>query len=72
MSTIRLKSKVARNGQIVLPKPIRVALGFKHRDEVTFVIETSTDGMVSLFKSLKSFESLVGRLDENELKNPAR
>ena len=39
MQTLKLKSKIGSEGQVVIPKPIRDALGLTQGNEVCFLTE---------------------------------
>jgi len=58
-----LKSKVARNGQIVIPKDIRDMLGLKWNDSVTFEVEQDVNNItfVRLKKTKIAISSLIGK-----------
>jgi len=66
MSNSIFKSKVARNGQIVIPKDVRDMLGLTWNDSVTFEIEQDANNIsiVLLKKTKIPISSLIGKFQE--------
>jgi AbrB family looped-hinge helix DNA binding protein len=63
MSAVRAyKSKIAANGQVVLPKELRDALGLKSGDTIMFCAEKKESGLLTvvLRKPSLLFSAMVG------------
>lgn len=58
------KSKIATNGQVVIPKELRDVMGMKPNDLIKFILSTSEDGPAEVRITIDSqeFSSLVGLL----------
>ena len=58
----KFTSKIAANGQVVVPKELRDLLSLKGGDSIVFIAEETGTGMIriELKKPTQSFKNMVG------------
>jgi AbrB family looped-hinge helix DNA binding protein len=62
----KFTSKVAANGQVVVPKELRDLLSLKGGDSIVFLAEETGTGMIriEIKKPTQSFKNMVGILSD--------